>query len=215
VKKITGQSKGTHYCSVNLYRDDLEKIIDFLSDGSDRAEISDNNYVYDSIDELLDQRGVKPKMISISSYSPYVSINLKPRSVYLYRSDSEKDSLYAYDRIVEVLKRRRSILSRIFSPAVGISFFSILLFLMIFIPTDLINTWLPDIWSRLSLVALLFGVPILSFFVNYGAFSSVVLLKSYEQKNFFIRQKDDLIKIIVGFVLGALLTLFMSYIKGN
>ena len=215
MKKITGQSKGNYFCSVNLYRDDLEKIIDFLSEVSDRVEISDNNYTYDSIDELLDQRGVKPKMISISSYSPFVSIDLKPHSVWLYCCDSEKDSLYAYDRIEEILKKRRLFLSRIFSPAVGIFFFSILLILMIFVPTDLVKTWLPNFWSRLSLVALLFGIPSLSFFLKNGAFSSVVLLRSYEQKNFFIRQKDDLIKIIVGAVLGALLTLFMLYIKGK
>lgn len=215
MKKLTERSKGDHYYSVNLYKDDFENIINILSEVSDRVKISDDNYVYDSLDELISQKGLKPKKVSISSYSPYVSIDLKPHSVWLYCSNSNKESLYAYNRIEEVLKKRRSVLSRIFNPAVGIFFFSILMALTILAPADLIKSWLPNRWSRLSLVILLVGVPILSFFLRSGAFSSFALIKSHEQKNFFTRQKDDLIKIIIGAIIGALLTLLVSYLKGN
>jgi len=215
LKKIRGIAKGIPYYPVNLYRDDFEQIINILSEISDQVEISDDDYEYESLDELINQKGLKPKKVFISSYSPHVVIDLEPHSIFLYRSNSDKGALYAYDRIKEVLRKRRSILSRVINPAVGIFFFSIFIFLIIFIPIDFVKSWFPNRWSRLSLIILLFGIPILSFFFKHGAFSSFFLIRFHERNNFFTRQKDDLIKIVIGAIIGVLLTLLVSILKGN
>lgn len=215
MKKVEGISKSSHHYSVHLYRDDFEQIVNILSEISDQVYISDDDYVYESLDELISQKGLKPKKVFISSSSPSVSIRLEPNSIWLHCSDSDKDSLYAYDRIREVLRKRRSILSRIINPVVGIAVYSFLMLLFMFIPGDLIYAWVPNKWSRLSLVILSIGIPILSFFLKGGAFSSFALIRFHEQTSFFTRQKDDLIKIAIGAIIGVLLTLLVSILKGN
>lgn len=217
MKKIEGKSSGIYHASVNLFRDDLNKIIDILSEISEKVIISDGEFEYDSLDELENEKGLRPKKIDLKVYEPYVAINIQTYSIFLYRGDSGKDSIYAFKVIEEILKQRRTILSKIFNPIVGII---ALVFLMVvfFIPNETIKLWFPSRWSRLGLLVPLFVIlvvsPIISFVTNFGALSSINLQKSYDQTSFLYRQKDDLIKLIIGALLGALLTLLISYLKG-
>ena len=129
MKKVEGISKSGYHYSVHFNRDDFDKIISILSEISDHVTISDGDYVYESLDELISQKGLNPKKVFISSAFPKsVSIHLELKSIWLSCSISDKDSLYAYDRIREILRKRRSILSRVINPAVGIFILSFLTF---------------------------------------------------------------------------------------
>jgi len=213
LKKVEGISRSDNYHSIHLYREDLEQIIDILSEISEQIEISDGEYVYDSLDELITQKGLKPKKIFIrvlTSTLLDVTIRLKFNSIWLSCSNSDKDSLYAYDRIREILTKKRSILSRVFNPifAVFVSF-SLLLFLIL-VPFDLRASLFSNYWRTELFFILLFGIPVLSVALRLGCFSSFNLIRSNEQINFFSRQKDDLIKIVIGAIIGALFTLLIS-----
>ena len=210
MKKVKGKYKDSHYYSIHFYRDDFERIINILLEVSAQVEIFDDDYVYESLDELISQKGLKPKKVFISSSSPYVSIRLEPSSIWIYSRETDKESLYAYDRIREVLRKRRSILSRVINPGVAIFVSSVLWLFVIFIPADLYNAWFPNKWSRVLLVILALGIPALSLFLRTGGLSSFTLIPFHEQNSFFSRQKDDLIKIAIGAIIGALLTLLVS-----
>jgi len=210
LKKVRGKFKASHHYSVHFYRDDFVQIINILSEISDQVEISDDDYVYESLDELISQKGLKPKKVFISSSSPYVSILLGHRFIWIYSRETDKESLYAYDRIREVLRKRRSILSRVINPGVAIFFSSVLWLFFILIPADLHKIIAPNDWTKASFFILLLGIPALSLFLRTGGFSSFTLIPFHEQNSFFSRQKDDLIKIAIGAIIGALLTLLVS-----
>lgn len=212
MKKNKTEGKCGFCHTVSLFRDDLDDIINIISEVSDHAKISDDNYEYDSLDELLKERGSKPKILSISSNLYDVYINFKPSSVFVSCSGRDRDTIYAYDRITEILRKRRSILSRIFNPVVGIIFFCILLLLSLFlddlpyINVDNIHKWFPEWYTQLVFILSLSAVPVFALFLRIGASSSIVLLRRHEQKNFFARQKDDLIKLTIACAAGAFLT---------
>ncbi|MGD9639581.1 MAG: hypothetical protein AB7U85_11110 [Alphaproteobacteria bacterium] len=211
MKKIQRGSKGSHFPSVNLFKDDLVKIIELLSEVCEIVEISDDEYEYESLEELQQTKGLTPKKISISGRNPNVSIDLKQRGSWLYRISSDQQSIYAYKGIEDIFVKKRNIIGRLFNRTVGVIFF---IFFAVTSKEIIIN-WFPDLVQRIMFVVLLMGVPIISFCNEWGFFSYITLKKSHEEFNFFERNKDDIIKIIIGAVIGALITWALTKFFGK
>ena len=215
MKKIEGQSKGNHYPSANIYKDDLLKIIEILEEICDEVEISDDEYEYDSLEELEQEKGIRPKKISITGRSPHVSIDLKPRSIWLYRSSSDQKSVYAYKSIEDIILKRKNLISILFNKSVGIISCIILFIFLATMPVETIKTWFPDRLSRLLFLLVLIGTPMISFFNGMGSFSFITLRKSHEDGSFFDRNKDDIVKIIIGAIAGAIVTWVLTKFLGK
>ncbi|MEW6515942.1 MAG: hypothetical protein AB1439_03405 [candidate division FCPU426 bacterium] len=218
MEKITNKTKGVHCFTVKLFKDDVEEIISLLSEMSPEVIIEDGENRYSSLEELISTRGITPPKIAIRVYTPYyISLDVSKTNVWLYGSVSDKNAFYAFEKIMAILKRRRILISRILNPiVVGVSY-TLLLFLIIIIPVDIIKAWIPNRVVRLCVVLPLFLSSSLSFllsiFMQMGFFSRLELIKSHESKNFVIRQKDDIIKIIIGAIIGAAITIIVNLFK--
>lgn len=214
MKKIDGKITGTHYQSVCLYRDDLDDIINLLSENTERVVISDSEYEYESIEDLKKNRGLKPKKLAINSYTPYISLEFKRDlpAIWLYRGDSGQNAIYLYESIVKILAKRRRLLFKIFNPSIAV-ILTIVFFSLAFFPSEYLKSVLPEMWQRLTFIVITLGIPIISWMGKFGAFYSLNLLKKHECGNFFQRQKDDLIKLLIGAIAGGVLTYIVTSIS--
>ena len=214
MKKIKSISKGRHFPSITIYKDDLQKILEILNEVCERVKISDEEYEYESLEELEHTKGLKPKQISITGISPYVSLDLKQNSIWLYRSDSDQKSVYIYKQIEEILLSKKNLISTLFNKSGGI-ISCVILFILFFMPVATLKDWFPNLLSRLSLLIIVILIPIISILARNGNFSLITLRKSHEEKNFFYRNKDDIAKIVIGAVVGSILTWILTRFAGN
>ena len=214
MKKLTGGSKSIYYSPIHLYKDDIENIIDILKEISKDIHISDDEYAYDSIEEIINKRGLNPRKINIGCHSPYIDLGINNKdtvgATYLYCSNQDKESLYALDRILEILRKRRKFLSRIFNPTCGIFYLGLFFYLFWFTKARISDFIIQNNWTFTLLTFLILLLLALPFGFRFLPVSSILLLRPHEQHNFFIRQKDDLIKILIsaiaGAVIGAIIT---------
>jgi hypothetical protein len=56
------------------------------------------------------------------------------------------------------------------------------------------------------------GFPAISLLGQSGLFYSLYLSKKHESGNFFQRQKDDLIKLLIGAIIGGIITYIVTSI---
>lgn len=81
MEKKTGPTQVSYSETVILYRDDLEDIINLLTERCKRIAIEDNQYKYDSLDEVFNKRGASPSQLSITSWEPFISLRIKTKRI--------------------------------------------------------------------------------------------------------------------------------------
>ncbi len=199
--------RSVSFPAVHLCKDELDKILEILNEVSDDVEIRDKDYSYDSLDELKSQKGLYIDNMGIRSSNPYLNLSFNKKDfscIYLYASDS-REAIYAFTKIEEVLNSRRSLLSFAFGSTVGyyIPLVTIGLFYFLSFPE---NTLLIPMEAFVPISSLILLLPGVTYLVRSGKLFSICLEKRHERSNFFARQKDDLLKIILGAVAGAILT---------
>lgn len=211
MKKLD-KNKSKHFPSLHLYREDLEEIIDIFRKVSERDQIviKDDQYQFESIEELQSQHGHYISRLKLYIDSPYLSLEFNRRdpfpSIWLYRGSSDEKSVFAYNQIDEILSKRKSFLSAILNPYIG---YGVPYFFFLF------STWMYEFTKNIfpsifHLMAFLFLVPLSTYLVNTGKSFTIYLQKEHVQKNFFNKHKYDFIKITFGSLLGALITYFIG-----
>ena len=68
---------------VKVFFDEIEMVVAALQEVSDRVEISTEDYVLDSADELLKLEQETIHSLSIHGYDAYITVDLLPRSVII------------------------------------------------------------------------------------------------------------------------------------
>lgn len=212
MKKIKS-SKSQYFPTVHLCREELDAIYDILSEISDDVSISDKNYSYESLDELKKERGSKIGTLKLSSYSPHVTLEFRRsnafNSIFLYAGGSDEKQIYAYNEISEILNNSRSILSYVLVPAIGY-YIPWAFFIFSSALIEPLNNILGNKTSVISFAILMLALPISTYLVRDGKLFTLNLEKRHEVGTFLSRQKDDLAKIIVGGLFGALITYLIS-----
>lgn len=194
--------------SVNLYRDDLEEIVEKLTETCKQVIIEDNEYKYDSLDDLYKKRGPNPKQLSINSREPYVIFNvrIKPRWTSLGTS-GEGDNLVPYFYIKQLLEsKKRGGLEFLLTGPQSMLFY-LLLIGLILIPRS-IRSVVPN-WAQWTYIASVLVVSVtLGRLYNFGAFTKMSLKRKHEELSFWDRNKDDILRQIlsnfISFALGML-----------
>jgi general stress protein CsbA len=197
--------------SVNLYRDDLEEIIEKLTETCKEVIIEDNEYRYDSLDDLFTKRGPNPKQLSINSREPYVIFNvkIKPRWTSLGTS-GEGDNLVPYFYIKQLLEsKKRSGLEFLLTGPQSTLFF-LLIIGLVFIPAS-IRAVIPG-WIKWTYIISLMVVSVtLGQLYNFGAFTKLSLKRKHEEPSFWARNKDELLRQLLSNLLAFGLGLLAAY----
>ena len=212
MKKIESQSFGKAYQSVCLYRQDIDEIVKLFEENTEGIRILDSEYVYESLDEIKMNKGDKPKELIIHSSSPYVSLEFKKGipGIKLFRAEYDPKSMVLYHAIEQILLKRRKVLFRILSPTICIAFGILAYVIFILIPIDNLKKIVPQLIDRTPLMLLIISIPGLSLLGRYGSFYSLNLFNKNENGNFWYRQKDDLLKLLIGAIVGGVVTYIVT-----
>ncbi|MBP6860286.1 MAG: hypothetical protein KBC38_01845 [Candidatus Pacebacteria bacterium] len=191
-----------YFPPVKLYIEDLIEIEKILKEASREVTLSDGEHKYESIEELARKRdGEILNSLKISAGSPYISLELEAYIASIYSASSQGIAAGIYYRTSQVLHRR---LRR---PSVAYSYVLIMLTNLSFVIASLFTTSaLLKIGSGLSFLWILWVA-----YIQMFRHSTVILYEKYKQKNFFSRNKDQIILLLIGAVLSAAITIPLTH----
>ncbi|MCL4400385.1 hypothetical protein M1316_00175 [Candidatus Parvarchaeota archaeon] len=200
----------------HLYREDLQEIESILKNGLQVRffDIDVGDYEYESIDEIS-QEQEKTNYLRIRASDPgkdglswddyEISFNSNRSDLWAHYKDELK-SEGAVKKLSEIISKRErkflwfSLKLLYYSAILGIFFFTGLFAWHDFKPQ----------FSAEMLFAWLFSVFIMIFSSNYVDSASIEFVNKKERSNFWIRNKDKIFLIIIGFFLEK----FFKFIVG-
>lgn len=207
MEKIS-QSLSKEYLPLVIYKDDLETLIDILATNGNEVEIRVDNYSYESISELISHKGLQPlNSIEISSNNPYCHIKLNTLSADLYVGDDSykaSGTFHHLDKVLISCLRKPSFLYSYYTMwIINLSCSALSALDNAKTNNDLIHflayyTFLPLIWTAYVL------------FIRMKKHSTIRLGKRSEATNFFRRNSDQILLMIVSAVIGAAVVTFWN-----
>jgi hypothetical protein len=212
MKKIEKDSVSENLEGIRLFRDDLEEIVQTMHGLDAHIEISDDYNRYDSFDELLQHRGERPLILEMSCRksepSRSVSLSFKKNTVSLHSYGGAEAHAMVYE-LRDYIKRKIPKLYRLSNPFV----------------------WWTILWSVVSLTAFMYSglssLPTLAYIVKgsvivlfvvffgslgYRRLSFGIFLTKRHTGNVIKRNKDRIILLIIGGLIGIVGTLLIQWI---
>jgi hypothetical protein len=106
--KRKGESLGVHCKPVVLHREDVLRLHEILADGDQRkVDVEADGYMFDDLHELLGKGGHQVDTLQLKTSSPYVSLKIESKSIWLYASSDDAESRGLYEQLREYLSGRR------------------------------------------------------------------------------------------------------------
>ncbi len=201
--------------AIKLYLDDIENIIKFIDNKN--IEISDENCIYDSLDDLKQNGPRNLSALSIASVPSYerpsVSIKIKRAAGWRGGADlrASHDAEYQFLKIKELLRQKKQWHSFLSSAKpMGVSYVIGIISLLIYVVLK--NTILMDIAIASSIFSIIY------FFINMCydikmPLTSINIFYRNETPSFWIRNKDSLIVATLSAIIGGIIVgLLMQYL---
>jgi len=189
---------------VKLFLNDVEEIVSILREVSATVDIRTDEYSMESVEELkkLDVDCIHE--LTIQCREPYVSLELDRYRIWLYIAEDTPVSRGLFEKVKEVLVRRRRRLARILRNPSLIWVPLGLLIYPIVIGLRLSN------WSLLALgLFLLISICIWgrwAWVARFERYSTIVLRRQSEHKSFWERNKDQLLLSVISAIIGGVIT---------
>lgn len=195
-----------------LYLDDIEKIVETMLQISDKVEISNEEYSFESLDELKELKQEALRNLEITASHPSrISIHFKKDSIYLHASDDAPASRGILEKIKEIVAQRsRRLVWLLNSNFLSGGFFALSMIVFIFYGVidgngycflaGIIGVIIGWFWSWRSIRSQHF---------NY----SVIILKHrIDAPSFFKRNRDKIIIAIIASVIGGIVVVVFQKI---
>jgi hypothetical protein len=197
--------------SVTLFRDEIDNILTILTTSCESITISDDQYQYDSLEELQEKQGNTIKNISLAGHKPFITLQVKQDMPYVILSGgNHEDSLVPYTKVKELLQRhRRSILTTIFHPISAVSGFILLIAVLVVIDVKA-GFRIPKDWVWVLVFAIGLSIAYTAATIRLGAFSFINLSRRHQQKSFWARNKDAIITGIISAIVGGIIALIVA-----
>lgn len=203
MKKIDKTNYFERLTYSKLYLDDLERIVETMEEQSLDVRFKDDEYEYDSLKEIVEKRGEKKshiEIIGIKSDEVWrsVSLNIDGRKLFLH---ADGDLELTWHKIKEYIKSKTPWYSRFIDVWMwGCITFVILGQYTSFIDAETKKLIAPTWFNSLvSVVALIFAFVIFRDFSDRGVF----IVYRHENKNFFVKNGDKILLIIIGALIGV------------
>jgi len=200
------------YKMPHIYEDDLEEIIKILEEADFKEyKIRTKEYEYENIDEI--PKDLVPVNDLFISAGPYLYFRLVFNKEFA-NLEIEEDTIKAkglFKKVDEVISRReRKILWFFSNLGVYTSFTLTAIYLVIYIlfKYSILNKSTFLIISIIILIIYIIWVPI-SFRVRFYNYSKIQFSKISDKKNFFVKNKEIILKIVVPIItliIGALIS---------
>jgi hypothetical protein len=185
--------------AVMLYRDDVEEILRLMGE---ETRILDDEFEYESLDDLIARRGKSPRKLYLSS-SDHLMLRIQTfRMAGLHFAAWGGESSSAAFQILDLLSRRRLFLARLLRPVFWFGFAVAMLSIQTIQSARHVAVFAPDLLSAAWVIG--FMLSIASQVVSGGTGSRIRLDLRYEASSFWGRNAEKLAAGAIGAVIGAL-----------
>jgi hypothetical protein len=202
------QSHSEHLSPVLLYRDDIERIIELLSEISPRIELSNHDHKFNDVKEWAEVKKAYHTDIQMGARGPYISLDMNERSVFLYIAEDTAQSRGVFEKIKRLLADRKPPGHRLLNPWMPAIAFSVCLWALLFLASSITR------WAILGAISTLLvgaiGWWVLAWRFRFKKYSVIIPKYRIEAPNFWNRNSDKIVVAIIAAVLGSLLTLLIN-----
>lgn len=198
------QGAGERPKPAKLYLDDLEEMFEVFSSTGRDAKILTAGFEMDSIAELASLSDRTLHTLEMQCFGPYVSMDFRPTTTWLWRGDDDNASRGAVDRIRTIVARRRRRFSWLTGPEISGVLGGLGLFLLV-VGAFLLITLHPAGIAAVAAGAVLV-VPSRRIYLGRNFHTTIVLARRAEAPGFWARNKDRLIVAGITIVLTAIVT---------
>jgi hypothetical protein len=192
------------YGPVVVWLDDINKLVEVMGG---KADISTNDYQFESIEDLKTHYGPGPfKALKISSSKPsaYVEFSRMSVSCYVFPSPTAAQTFHEIDDVLKKCQRRPLFIYRFWFAVVA----TIPLLLLWGLDEKYKDTTLLAIASTILPLAVLWGL------VNTIRGQAAITLKHrHEARTFLERNRDQLLLLLIGAIVGGLFTFAGTVMK--
>ena len=191
---------------VRLYLDDLENIVQMLKGRGFEVKLSDNDYEFDSLEEIKEYRGTKTNVLNINGKKngswPNISICFSKRDISLFRHGGEDQNiLLIWHEIKDFLNGKLYWHQRVLD-------LKIWGFILLLSPSFILYPMM--FGASVSLVKQLIWVlspcilvPLLISFLWSQFFPGLYVDRRFRVLNFWQRNSDKIILLLLGTVFGV------------
>lgn len=210
-KKEIYSSHTLNFKMPHLFREDLELLEKIIKKElkPEEYKLETEEFEYQELKEISEDTEPMNKF-HIQTDSPYISIDFSNYDARLYADSDDLKTIGALKKIEEIISRReRKTLWRISN----LSMWSIVLIYLL----QLLPIMFPKIGFKLFFILLLTFIimVILWLFIGFRSLNNFSLIEfaySKSKSNFFTRNKDQIILIIFGAIIGSLVTIIFQKI---
>lgn len=189
----------TPFWSVNLYRDDVEELLNILHENQYTATIGDSKNSYESLDELREQKGSQVSEFAIEGFGSEAEFQLKISPIGNFLTVTNGDSLFF--QVKEFLKAHTR--KGLGSAIVG--------FLVAIITMALLAGFYDH---RTTFIIVMFSIIVptllLGMFMR-GVLSVIHLSKKHEQLSFWKENKNSVWLVIITAFITGIVSVAVSY----
>ncbi len=205
-KKASSIRKEIRY--VKVFREDIQESYEILRSASSDVEFEVDEYFLDAVAEISDLKKEKANSIAMKIHDPYVTLVMRRYSIEIYTSESDLISEGIVYRLMNTLSKHKMVFLEWLDnlPMYIISPFMLFGFLMgtTFYKT---NIGLAITGLVVFSITVLFSLAILVSSSKEKV--KIYLTNSKDRPSFLERNKDELVLMIIGVIIGAIIGKFI------
>lgn len=206
MKKIQDSSKGKVIYGCRFNRDDIESILELFIERKFEIKMTDEEYEYNNLEELIKKRGDKPIKFriegkAVDNFSNSVSIKFDKMTTWIFLSyGSDDSSKLIFEKILEICKSRKNLL-------MGPWIYPILPIIAGYDIGCFID-WVKknNIYEGLKATGLLL---VLLYFC-YVIFRNPIILRKKHEGGFWKRNKDTILVAAITALITAIFTVILT-----
>jgi hypothetical protein len=209
-KKPDSNSDSKSYRGIRLYRDDIDLMLSEFHDNEFETRIADREFEYESLDDLINKRGIAPSHIEIDGKHKdegyeAASITFERDRVYVHSHNlRERPAYIVFTKIGQICATRGSKLYKILNP--WFYYFPLMAFVGLLFPAFVqFKSQTPTIVCLVAIVAFLILSVVSS---TYRHYQHQVILRQRHEGGFWKQNSDKIWLLII----GALVGIFLKYL---
>ena len=197
---------------IRLYLEDIKKIEEVYKEHFETFKIITEDFEFDSVEDLKKLEKYKLSSLSFESSEPYIHVDLSRSNARIYSSNDDAESVGIVTKLKNILEKRITPLKFLLSNWIAF----ILIFLLI--SSNIIysifygKSGIFILISFCSYLILNSLWSILGWRLDLRKYSMIYLTNRISRRNFFSRNKDQIILAGISAILGSIATFFVLWL---
>lgn len=190
---------------VRLYLDDVEELFNILKKHAKSVNIETEKYELDDVAHLKEIKSDKIHKLTLSTSSPYISIDFESGSARVYISEDTTLNRGILSEIEDVIKKCRRRIAHIFHKSHLEFYLPVVAVVSVVQAYEYMKGWLFGAFAALIIIPTVLGL-VFGWKIDFSQYSTIVLSERHKQDTFFKRNRDGIIVGIIVAIITAAIT---------